>query len=102
LYTHKYAGKTHLAYDLLSGQSVVIKLESTDNNYQTLEHEYHVYRKLSGGVGISHVQWFGTEYGFNAMAMDVLGHSLEDLFIQCHSRFTIKTVVLLAHQLVRA
>lgn len=100
LYTHKYAGETYLAHDLLSGQSIVIKLESINNINQTLEHEFHVYRKLCGGVGIPHVHWFGTEYGFNAMAMDTLGHSLEDLFIQCHFRFTIKTVVLLACQLV--
>ena len=100
LYTHKYAGQTYLAYDLLSGQPIVIKLESIKNNNQTLEHEFHVYRKLCEGVGFPHVHWFGTEYGFNAMAMDMLGHSLEDLFIQCHFRFTMKTVVLLACQLV--
>jgi hypothetical protein len=32
--------------------------------------------------------------------MDMLGDSLEDLFIQCHFQFTMKTVVLLACQLV--
>jgi hypothetical protein len=100
LYIDKHAGETYLAHDLLSGQSIVIKLESIKSNNQTLEHEFNVYRMLCGGVGIPRVHWFGTEYGFNAMAMDMLGHSLEDLFIQCHFRFTVKTVVLLACQLV--
>ena len=100
LYTHKYASETYLACDLLSGQPIVIKLESINNKNQTLEHEFHIYHKLCGGVGIPRAHWFGTEYGFNAMAMDILGHSLKDLFIQCHFRFTMKTVVLLACQLV--
>ena len=65
-----------------------------------LEHEFHVYRKLCGGVGIPEVHWFGTERGFNAMAMDLLGHSLKDLFIQCQFRFSLKTVLLLGRQLV--
>jgi serine/threonine protein kinase len=46
------------------------------------------------------VYWFGAEAGFNAMVVDRLGQSLEDLFVQCHFQFTIKTVLLLARQLV--
>ena len=34
------------------------------------------------------------------MAIDHLGQSLQDLFVQCHFKFTIKTVLLLAGQLV--
>jgi hypothetical protein len=100
LKSQRYAGEIYLAYDLLSGQPIAIKLESIRNTNQTLEHEFHVYRKLCGGIGIPHVHWFGTEYGFNAMAIDILGHSLEDLFIQCKFRFSIETVVRLACQLV--
>jgi hypothetical protein len=40
------------------------------------------------------------EAGFNAMAIDRLGPSLEDLFVHCHFRFTTRTVLLLAGQLV--
>lgn len=99
--THsKHAGEIYLACDILSGQLIIIKLEPLNNNHQTLEHEFNVYRKLRGGVGIAKVHWFGTESGFNAMAMDLLGHSLEDLFIQCQFQFSIKTVLLLGRQLV--
>jgi hypothetical protein len=84
LTTHKYAGDIYLACDILLGQHVVLKLELLNNNHQTLEHKFHVYRKLQGGIGIPQVYWFGTECGFNALAMNLLGHSLEDLFTQCH------------------
>jgi hypothetical protein len=67
---------------------------------RTLDHEIHVYLKLRGGIGIPCVRWFGTEGDFDAMVIDRLGPSLEDLFVQCHFRFTMKTVLLLADQLV--
>lgn len=66
----------------------------------TLDHEYHVYTKLRGGAGIPRVRWFGMEGDFNAMVVDCLGASLQDLFVRCHFKFTIKTVLLLAKQLV--
>jgi len=43
---------------------------------------------------------FGTEAGFNAMVIERLGPSLYDLFVQCHFRFSLKTVLLLAGRLV--
>lgn len=101
LHAHKHAGAVYLARDILSGQHVALKLEPIDSEHETLEHEFYVYRKLCGGVGIPQVHWFGTEYGFNALAMDKLGQSLEALFIQCDFRFSVQTVLHLACQLVR-
>jgi hypothetical protein len=66
----------------------------------TLEHEFFVYKKLNRGTGIPLVHWFGTESGFNVMAIDRLGPSLEDLFVRSHFQFTMKTVMLLARQLI--
>jgi len=86
--------------DILLQQSVVIKLEPLAGTYQTLEHEFLVYKKLSGGIGIPGVHWFGTEAGFNVMVMDRLGQSLDNLFVDCDFQFTLKTVLLLAGQLV--
>jgi hypothetical protein len=98
--TSKWTGEIYLAQDILLQQSVVIKLEPLAGKYHTLEHEFHVYKKLSGGIGIPGVRWFSTEAGFNAMVMDRLGQSLNDLFVDCNFRFTLRTVLLLAGQLV--
>jgi hypothetical protein len=98
---HRYIGELYFAHDILSGQHVVVKLEPVKEGHCTLEHEFHVYKRLGGGIGVPCVHWFGTEGGFNAMVIDRLGPSLEDLFVRCRFQFTVQTVLLLARQLVR-
>jgi casein kinase I family protein HRR25 len=79
---------------------VVLKFEPLEGQECTLEHEFFVYEKLNGGIGIPLVHWFGTEFGFDVMAIDCLGPSLHDLFVRSNLQFTMKTVLLLARQLV--
>jgi len=70
-----------------------------EGNGHTLEYKFFVY-KLNGGTGIPLVHWFGTESGFNVLAIDGFGPSLEDLFVRSGFQFTIKTILPLARQLV--
>jgi hypothetical protein len=66
----------------------------------TLHHKYRVYTKLSEETVIPYVSWFGMEDGFYAMAIEYIGPFLEDLFGRCRFKFTVKSVLLLAGQLV--
>ena len=51
-------------------------------------------------AGIPNVYYFGQEGLHNILVIDLLGPSLEDLFDHCNRRFTIKTVVMVAKQMV--
>jgi casein kinase I family protein HRR25 len=93
-------GDIYLGTSIVNGEEVAIKLESIKAKHPQLEYEARVYKTLAGGIGIPFIRWFGTECDYNAMVMDLLGPSLEDLFNFCSRKFSLKTVLLLADQLI--
>ncbi|CDR43493.1 RHTO0S08e02432g1_1 [Rhodotorula toruloides] len=93
-------GDIYLGVNIISGEEVAIKLESVKAKHPQLEYEAKVYKTLAGGVGVPFVRWFGVECDYNAMVLDLLGPSLEDLFNFCNRKFSLKTTLLLADQLI--
>lgn len=79
---------------------MAIKLESSTSKNPQLPYEYKVYHILEGGVGIPSALFYTTEGSYNVMVMDLLGPSLEDLFNYCERRFSLKTVCMLAREMI--
>ncbi|EEH37359.2 casein kinase I [Paracoccidioides lutzii Pb01] len=86
--------------NLLNSQQVAIKFEPRKSDAPQLRDEYRTYKVLVGCPGIPNVYYFGQEGLHNILVIDLLGPSLEDLFDHCNRRFTIKTVVMVAKQML--
>ncbi|XP_074644173.1 casein kinase I-like [Tubulanus polymorphus] len=94
-------GDIYLGVNTVNGEEVAVKLESTKARHPQLLYESKLYKILQGGVGIPHMKFFGAEQGdYNVLVMDLLGPSLEDLFNFCHRKFNMKTVLMLADQMI--
>lgn len=93
-------GCVYLASDVNTDKEVAIKLEHISVDSSLLQEEAEVYKSLAGGVGIPLVYWFGWEIEYRALVFELLGPSLEDLFNYCGRQFSLKTVLMIADQLI--
>ena len=84
----------------VAGKEVAIKVESARAKHSMLKQESRIYRTLMGGPGVPWMMWSGKQGDYNVMVIDLLGPSLEDLFRICNKSFSLKTVLLLADQMV--
>eukprot|EP00756_Hemistasia_phaeocysticola_P008161 Hpha_TRINITY_DN14517_c0_g1::TRINITY_DN14517_c0_g1_i1::g.47070::m.47070/K02218/CSNK1, CKI; casein kinase 1 len=88
-----------------TGAPVAIKLEPVKTRHPQLIYEARLYKLLNHGnqhtpAGLPRVYWYGVEGDYNVMVIDLLGPSLEDLFTFAGKRFTSKTTLMLADQMV--
>ncbi|KAH9681977.1 Casein kinase 1-like protein 10 [Citrus sinensis] len=93
-------GSGSFGVNVQTGEEVAVKLESVKTKHPQLHYESKLYMLLQGGTGVPHLKWFGVEGEYNVMVIDLLGPSLEDLFNYCNRKFSLKTVLMLADQLI--
>ncbi|XP_035657280.1 casein kinase I-like [Oncorhynchus keta] len=93
-------GDIYLGINIATGEEVAIKLECVKTKHPQLHIESKFYKMMQGGVGIPSIKWCGAEGDYNVMVMELLGPSLEDLFNFCSRKFSLKTVLLLADQMI--
>ncbi|KAG0484883.1 hypothetical protein HPP92_008962 [Vanilla planifolia] len=92
-------GEIYLGFNMQNNEEVAIKLEPVNTKHPQLQYESKLYMLLQG-TGVPQLRWFGVEGEFNVMVIDLLGPSLEDLLNYCKRKFTLKTVLMLADQLI--
>ncbi|EDO07854.1 putative casein kinase I [Babesia bovis T2Bo] len=93
-------GDIFMGTQIQTGEDVAIKLESHRSRHPQLLYESKLYRLLAGGVGIPTIHWYGIEGEYNILIMDLLGPSLEDLFTICNRKLSLKSVLMLADQML--
>ncbi|KAG7030440.1 Casein kinase 1-like protein 3, partial [Cucurbita argyrosperma subsp. argyrosperma] len=74
--------------------------ENNKTKHPQLLYEAKLYNILQGGSGIPATKWSGIDGEENALVLDLLGPSLEDLFVYCGRKFSLKTVLMLADQMI--
>jgi len=94
-------GDIYLGINVTNNEEVAVKLESTRSKHPQLFYEAKLYKIIAGGPGIPYIKWYGVEGEYNVMVMELLGPCLEDLFNYCGRRFGLKTVLMLADQMLR-
>ena len=72
-------GTVYLGRDIKKGRDVAVKLEVALEWGSKLEHEYNVYRAISGISGIPKVLWYGMEGRYNVMVLSRLGCTFEEM-----------------------
>ncbi|KAL8537768.1 hypothetical protein ACS0TY_012781 [Phlomoides rotata] len=93
-------GEIYLGTNIQTNEDVAIKLENVKTKHPQLLYESKLYKLLQGGTGIPNIRWFGVEGDYNVLVMDLLGPSLEDLFNFCSRKLSLKTVLMLADQMI--
>ncbi|KRX05100.1 Protein kinase-like domain [Pseudocohnilembus persalinus] len=97
-------GDIYTATDKNTNEQYACKVEKATSKHPQIFFEAKLYNYLNhdqrSDKGFPKIYHCGTEHGYNVMIMDQLGSSLEDLFQQQKKKFSLKTVCLLAEQLI--
>jgi len=93
-------GVIYEGINLLNNCPIAIKFESRKSETPQLRDEYRAYKILSGVEGIPNAYYFGQEGSDNILCIDLLGPSLEDMFDLCKRQFSVKTVCMVAKEMI--
>lgn len=93
-------GEIHLVTDTETNQEYAVKLEQAKAKLPQLLYEVKLYKVLTGGTGIPTIYWYGIAGNYNCMVLDLLGKDLEGLLEYCKFKFEIRTVCMLAEQIL--
>jgi casein kinase 1 len=68
--------------------------------HSQLTEESRIYKLLQGCAGIPNLHWFGQDGKYNVLVIDLLGANLEQLYNVCNRKLSLKTVLVIADQLL--
>ena len=93
-------GEVFLGINVKTNEKVAIKFEHLSMAFPQLVYEAKLYKMFKDDVGIPRVQWYGVEGDYNVMVMDLLGPSLGHLLDHHQKQLSLKTVLIIADQLI--
>ena len=99
-------GEIWKASNVKTNQEFAIKFEEINSKHQQLYAECRIYLWFHSdstvlAQAIPQVVYYGIEGNKSIMIMDLLGSSLEDLLTKGSKKFSVKTVLMLADQMIK-
>lgn len=89
-----------MGFEVSTEKEIAIKVDPVESKESTLEREAKFYRLVKGGTGVPNLYWYGIEHNYRALVTDFLGPSLDQLLKYCKGAFSLKTVLLIADQIL--
>jgi serine/threonine protein kinase len=93
-------GKLYKGEELKTRIPVAIKTERPKWTTSVLETESRMYSMIAGAIGFPEMKFYGNEGQLNVLVIDLLGKSVATLFEECGYHFSMKTVLMLADQMI--
>jgi serine/threonine protein kinase len=92
-------GIIYLAEDVDQGNKrVAVKMEPLNSKHPQLLNEARILQSLQGKDRFPDFIWYGEEGDYNVLIMELLGPSLDDLYLYWDNQFTLKTCLMLFDQ----
>lgn len=93
-------GKIYASEQPGTSEYVAVKVANCEKGNWTLQHENMVYSIISGAPGFAKMTKCGVCDGSMRMVLDLLGTNIHELFSRQLSSFSLKTVLMLADQML--
>lgn len=93
-------GSIYKGRDKVTSEPVAVKIESISQPKKNLAREKQIYALIGDTVGFPKLKYFCTDGNVSAMVISMLGKSLDVCFKEAPNRFSLKTVLLLADQMI--
>jgi serine/threonine protein kinase len=93
-------GTIYQGEEIRTHEHVAIKTESKKYVTSVLEIESQIYSLVGGAIGFPSMKFYGNEGQMNILVIDLLGKSMQVLFKEHDYKFSLKTVLMLADQML--
>ena len=92
-------GKIYSAWDREIDKKVAIKIEKSERN-GSLHKEVIFYKILNEEEGVPQMIYYNLDSDQNILVLELLGSSIEELFISCNRKFSLKTTLMISFQVI--
>lgn len=93
-------GQIYIAIDKDTGERYAVKVEDNNVSVPQLLFEARIYQIMAGSTNVPRLFYQAEDFDRNVIVIELLGNSLEGLLTKCDRHMSVKTVCMLAEQMI--